>query len=202
MLGDRIKAGRHEKGLSQQEFAERLSVVRQTVSKWEKGLSNPDSDMLLKIAEVLDTTVSALLEKEEADKSKEAHTKDKEPRRLGALEIVLLVLGSPIWLSLLIAAVSVIISLYAVLWSLIVAVWSVFGAFVSCGFGFTVGGIIIALTNNPAAGTALFGGGLFLLGLSIFTFFGSTAATKGAVWLSKLPFVLIKKSSKRGGSDD
>ncbi len=202
MLGDRIKAGRHEKGLSQQEFADRLSVVRQTVSKWEKGLSNPDSDMLVRIAEVLDTTVSALLEKEEADKGKEAHTEDKKPRRLGALEIVLLVLGSPIWFSLLIAAVSVIISLYAVLWSLIVAVWSVFGAFVSCGFGFTVGGIIIALTNNPAAGTALFGGGLFLLGLSIFTFFGALATTNGAVWLSKLPFVLIKKSSKGGGSDD
>ena len=201
MLGDRIKAGRHEKGLSQQEFAERLSVVRQTVSKWEKGLSNPDSDMLVRIAEVLDTTVSALLLKEEADKSKEAHTKDKKPRRLGALEIVLLVLGSPIWLSLLIAAVSVIISLYAVLWSLIVAVWSVFGAFVSCGFGFTVSGIIIALTNHPAAGTALFGCGLFLSGLSIFAFFGSTAATKVSVWLSKLPFILVKKS-KRGGSDD
>ena len=58
MLGEKIKAGRHEKGLSQQEFADRLSVVRQTVSKWEKGLSVPDSDMLLKIADILEISVS------------------------------------------------------------------------------------------------------------------------------------------------
>ena len=202
MLGDKIKAGRHEKGLSQQEFAEKLSVVRQTVSKWEKGLSVPDSDMLVRIAEVLDTTVGALLETEEADKSESAPPKEQKPRRLGALETVLLILGSPIWLSLLIAAVSVLISLYAVLWSLIVVAWSVFGAFVGCGFGFSVGGVIFAVTARAVPGIALIGGGLFLLGLSIFTFFGSTAATKGAVWLSKLPFTLIKKSSKRGGSDD
>ena len=201
MLADKIKAWRLAKGLSQQEFAEALSVVRQTVSKWEKGLSVPDSEVLVRIAEVLGTSVSYLLG-EDDEKREEPFKNEEKPRRLGALEIVLLILGSPIWLSLLIAAASVIISLYALLWSLIVAAWAVFGVFVGCGFGFTVGGAIIALTNNPAAGMALFGAGLFLSGLSIFAFFGCVAVTQGAVRLSKLPFALIKKSLKRSGGDD
>jgi len=61
MLNETIKALRKAKGLSQEELAIKLHVVRQTVSKWEQGLSVPDAQMLIKIAEALDTTVSALL---------------------------------------------------------------------------------------------------------------------------------------------
>jgi len=61
MLGENIKELRKSKGLSQAELAEKLSVVRQTVSKWEQGLSVPDSEMLIKIAESLNTSVSTLL---------------------------------------------------------------------------------------------------------------------------------------------
>lgn len=61
MLNENIKAIRKSKGLSQEELAVKLNVVRQTISKWEKGLSVPDSDMLLTISEVLETPVSTLL---------------------------------------------------------------------------------------------------------------------------------------------
>lgn len=61
MLKENIKAIRKSKGLSQQELAVKLNVVRQTVSKWEQGLSVPDSDMLIAISEVLGTPVSTLL---------------------------------------------------------------------------------------------------------------------------------------------
>ncbi len=61
MLNENMKAIRKSKGLSQQELAVRLNVVRQTVSKWEQGLSVPDSDMLISISEVLETPVSTLL---------------------------------------------------------------------------------------------------------------------------------------------
>lgn len=61
MLSENIKAIRKSKGLSQQELAVKLNVVRQTVSKWEQGLSVPDSDMLISISEVLETPVSTLL---------------------------------------------------------------------------------------------------------------------------------------------
>ncbi len=53
MLNENIKVIRKSKGFSQQELAVKLNVVRQTVSKWEKGLSVPDSDMLISLSEVL-----------------------------------------------------------------------------------------------------------------------------------------------------
>ena len=61
MLSENIKAIRKSKGLSQQELAVKLNVVRQTISKWEQGLSVPDSDMLVSISEALETSVSTLL---------------------------------------------------------------------------------------------------------------------------------------------
>lgn len=61
MLNENIRAIRKSKGLSQDELAIKLNVVRQTVSKWENGLSVPDSDMLISISEVLETPVSVLL---------------------------------------------------------------------------------------------------------------------------------------------
>lgn len=61
MLKDNIKNLRKEKGLSQEELAIKLNVVRQTVSKWERGLSVPDSSMLISLAEELGTSVNVLL---------------------------------------------------------------------------------------------------------------------------------------------
>ena len=61
MLSENIKAIRKAKGLSQEELAAKLNVVRQTISKWEQGLSVPDSDLLIAIAQALETPVSTLL---------------------------------------------------------------------------------------------------------------------------------------------
>ncbi|MGN0312645.1 MAG: helix-turn-helix domain-containing protein [Lachnospiraceae bacterium] len=61
MLNENLKAIRKSKGLSQEELAIKLHVVRQTISKWEQGLSVPDSDMLIAISEALETPVSTLL---------------------------------------------------------------------------------------------------------------------------------------------
>ena len=61
MLKENIKAIRKAKGLSQEELAVKINVVRQTVSKWEQGLSVPDSELLLSLSEVLETPVSTLL---------------------------------------------------------------------------------------------------------------------------------------------
>ena len=61
MLNENLKQLRKSKGLSQEELAIRLNVVRQTISKWEKGLSVPDADMLIKIADIFEVSVSELL---------------------------------------------------------------------------------------------------------------------------------------------
>ena len=61
MLNENIKSIRKSKGLSQEELAIKLNVVRQTISKWEQGLSVPDSDLLISLSEALETPVSTLL---------------------------------------------------------------------------------------------------------------------------------------------
>ena len=61
MLNENITAIRKSKGLSQQELAVKVNVVRQTISKWEQGLSVPDSDLLIALSEALETPVSTLL---------------------------------------------------------------------------------------------------------------------------------------------
>ena len=72
MLNKNLKQLRKSRGLSQEEWAIRLNVVRQTISKWEKGISVPDADMLIKIADIFEVNVSELLgakieEKKEQD---------------------------------------------------------------------------------------------------------------------------------------
>ena len=61
MLNENLKQLRKNKGLSQEELAIRLNVVRQTISKWEKGLSVPDADMLIKIADIFEVSIIELL---------------------------------------------------------------------------------------------------------------------------------------------
>ncbi len=83
MLSGNLKKLRKSKGLSQEELAVKLNVVRQTVSKWEKGLSVPDCEMLIKIAEAFDVSVSDLLC--ENNQSKEQNTIDTIAAKLELL---------------------------------------------------------------------------------------------------------------------
>lgn len=82
MINDNIRKYRKAKGLSQEELAVRLHVVRQTVSKWEKGLSVPDAEVLINMAELLDVPVSKLLgieaEKSDTDNLAEELTRVNE----------------------------------------------------------------------------------------------------------------------------
>lgn len=71
MLSKNLKIFRKRKGLTQENVAEALNVVRQTISKWEKGISVPDADMLMKLAEILDVSVSELIGSDVADEKNE-----------------------------------------------------------------------------------------------------------------------------------
>lgn len=124
--------------------------------------------------------------------AKIAKERIKPKHRLKAWEILLLVLGSPIGLSLGIAAFAVFLSLYVVLWSLVISVWSVFVSLAACGFGGTIAGIVLAVIGKPFSGVALLAAGLVCAGLSIFFFFGCKAAVKGAAWLTKQISLWIK----------
>ena len=73
MFGDKLKARREEKGLSQDDVADFFgeNFSRQAVSKWERGLSVPDAGMLVRIAGALDTTVNDLLGEEEPEQGRD-----------------------------------------------------------------------------------------------------------------------------------
>ncbi len=125
--------------------------------------------------------------------AKLAKERIKPKKRLAAWEIVLLVLGAPLWIPLLVAAISVILSLYAVIWSLIVSLWAVFGSFCACVVGGIVAGIVFLTTGNTVSGIAVIGAAICLAGLSIFMFFACKAATRDTAELTKKIALKIKK---------
>ena len=103
------------------------------------------------------------------------------PRRaLRAWEIVLLVLGSPLWLSLLLAGFAVLISVYAVLWSAVLCCWVMAVAFGACALAAIPLSVVFGL-HHPASGALLLGGGIFCAGLALLMIPVSVLAS-GAVW--------------------
>lgn len=119
--------------------------------------------------------------------------KIKPRRRLAAWEIVLICLGSPIWLSLLAALWAVIISVYASLWAVIISLWAAEGSFIASSLGGIGAGIAHLALGNVAEGLFLLGAGVLLVGLSILFFYGCKLATKGIVLATKKLAIGIKK---------
>lgn len=120
-------------------------------------------------------------------------------KRFSGWLLLLLILGSPLWVSLLAAAFAVVLSIYATLWSLVVSAWAIFASFVACALGLCVAGIIFAF-SHPATGAGLLGAGLLCAGLGILTFLGCKAATAGAVILTKKIGAWIKRCVSRKGA--
>ena len=109
----------------------------------------------------------------------------KTRQRLTGWEIALLILGFPLWFSLLAAALAVILSVYISLWGVIISLWAVFAAFAGCAVGCILGGIIFICRGIAISGIATIGAGITCAGLSIFMFFGCKAATRGLLVLTK-----------------
>ena len=121
----------------------------------------------------------------------------KPKRRLRAWEIVLIVLGSPVWAPLLLATAIVVLAVYIVLWTLVAVVWVVGAA---CAVG-AVAGIACAVptifTGNVSVSLLYAGAGLVLAGLSIFAYIGARAATRGTAKLSKIIWFGLKRALVR-----
>ena len=129
---------------------------------------------------------------------------EKESRRrtLRAWEIVLLVLGSPVWVSLLIAAVCIVLSLYISLWAVIISFWAVFLALAVSAVYSVISGVVCLVMGKGLAGLAMFGAALCCAGLAIFAFFGCKAASKGTVRLTKFIALKIKSLFIRKGESN
>ena len=176
-------------GLPTADVEERLSFYGEIIDdKIEDGCT--ENEAVLSIG-----SVDQIAEQIIADIpfSKIACARIKRERHLGTIEIILLVLGAPIWLSLVISAFSILLSLYASVWSVIVCLWAVFASFVACAVSGVLGGILILFTEKAIVGMVLIGAGFVLSGLSILSFYGCKMATRGIILLTKKLALAFKK---------
>lgn len=175
-------------GLPKDEIEERLSFYSEIIDdRMEEGLSEEDS---IRDLGTTDEIISQIVS--DIPLSKIVKEKIKPKKKLKTWETILLILGSPIWASLLIAATAVIFSLYVASWALIISLWAVFVSFGASFLGGIIGGIILALNGNISTGIALISAGIVCAGLCIFAFFGCKAATKGILILTKKIALFIK----------
>lgn len=123
----------------------------------------------------------------------ERTNKKKHKGKLSAITVILLILGAPIWVSLLISAFAVIFSLYASLWAVMISLWAAFGTVAASSVGALAVGIGTAFTAHAFTGVALIGASLVLAGLAIFLFCICKAATNGTVLLTKKLASFIKR---------
>ena len=111
--------------------------------------------------------------------------------------VLLLILGSPIWIAILASLFAVVLTLYISLWAIVISLWAVFASLAACGLAGVAGGIGFACGGHVLPGIALSGAGLVCAGLAILLFFGCRAATKGTAILGKKIFILIKKCFRK-----
>lgn len=175
-------------GLPQDDVEERLTFYGEMIEDYiEEGIS--EEDAVSKIGSV-DEIVSQIVA--ETPLTKIAKERIKPKRKLSAGEIVLLVLGAPLWLSLVISALAVIFSLYISLWSVLVSLWAVFASLAACSIGGVLACVIFTVSDNFTSGIAILAAGLVCAGLAIFMFYGCKAATKGTLLLTKKIAIWIK----------
>jgi len=168
-------------GLPQDDIEERLTFYSEMIEdRKEEGLSEEEAVSAVGTVDEIVTQVVA-----ETPFAKIAKERIKSKRRLSAGEIVLLALGSPIWLSLGIAAFAVILSLYISLWAVIISLWAVFASFAACSIGGVLACVVFIVDGNGASGLAMLSAGIVCAGLAIFMFYGCKVATKGTLILTK-----------------
>ena len=176
-------------GLPEQDVEEQLAFYSEMIDdRIEEGATEEDAVSAIgSVDQIAEQILS------EIPFSRLAKERIKPKRRIKAWEIVLLALGSPIWLSLGIAAFAVILSLYVVLWSFIVSLWAIFVSVAACVPACIAAGVLLICMENTALGIASISMSFVCAGLAIFLFFGCSAASKSIVVLTKKLALVVKK---------
>ncbi len=168
-------------GLPQDDIEERLTFYSEMIDdRMEEGLSQEEA--VAEIGSVKDI-VSQIMS--EIPLSRLVKEKVKPKRALRAWEIVLLALGSPIWISLLIAALAIVFSLYVVLWSVIICLWAAGLGIAGGSLGGILSAVILTIQGNFLQGAAVLGAALVCAGIFILWFFMCQQILKGVLLLTK-----------------
>ena len=175
-------------GLPQKDIEERIIFYTEMIDdRVEEGLTEEDA-----VSEIgsVDEVVSQIMS--EIPLSKLVKEKVKTKRTLRAWEIVLLILGSPVWLSLLIAVVVIVFSVYIVIWSVILSLYAVDFSFAVCAVAGIFSLIVCIPHCNIAVASCYISASLVCAGISILLFFGCNQITKGVLLLTKNIHIAIK----------
>ena len=182
-------------GLPQQDIDNSIEFYSEMIDdRIEEGLTEEEA-----VSEIgcIDDVVSQIMS--EIPLTKLVKEKVKPKQSLKAWEIVLLVLSSPIWLSILIAIFAIVFSVYITIWSIIISFYAIALSLAVCGITLLIGILGYIIWGNLALSFCMFGAGLVLIGLSILLFLGTTMLAKGFCILTKKMFIGIKSSLiKRG----
>ena len=157
--------------------------------KIEDGIS--EEDAVKEIGDI-DNIVSLIVA--DIPLTKIVKEKIKPKRKFRTWEIVLLVIGSPLWLSLLVSAIAVVFSVYVSLWAVVVALWAGTVSIIAVGVYEIIYGIIMMFVSDTFINLSILGLGIVCIGLAIFLCIGCIYATKGLVLLTKKIILAIKNS--------
>lgn len=175
-------------GLPQEDIEERLTFYSEMIDdRMEEGFTEEEAVVAVGSAQEIVAQVVA-----EIPFAKIAKERIKSRRQLRVGEIVLLALGSPIWLSLLIAVFAIILSLYISLWAVIISLWAVFASFAACSIGGVLACVVFIVGGNGVSGLAMLAAGIACAGLAIFMFHGCKAVTGGTLILTKKMAIWVK----------
>ena len=176
-------------GAPQSEVEDRLIFYGEMIEdRMEEGMSEEDAvkavgDVDEIVTEIISSIPMSTLVKQ----------KKKSKRKMKAWEIVLLAIGSPLWIVLLATAFVIILTVYIVIWSIVISLWAVGAAMAGCAIGSIAILVLNCIYGSVWTGLAMLGMGLVLAGISIFWFFGCKALTKCVVLLTKKIILWIKK---------
>ena len=184
-------------GLPSDEVREHVTFYGEMIDdRMEEGMSEDEA-----VADVgtVEDIVAQIVSEYPLARLVKARVKPK--RTLEGWEILLLILGSPVWLSLLIGAISVIISLYAAIWSVVITLGAVFVSLAACLFGGVILGIALAVQGRAISGFAVLGAALVCAGVAILVAFLCQLAVKGTLLLTKKTALGIKKIFMKRGNE-
>lgn len=167
--------------LPPEDAEERLTFYSEMLDdRIEEGLS--ESEAVSAVGSVNAIAAQILAETPLTKLVKEKVKARRSPR---VWEIVLIVLGSPIWLSLLIAALAIVLAVYVVIWSAAIVLWAIDMSLAACSLGSIAAAAFFAAQGHGLTGIAALSAVFCCAGLCIFLFFGCKAASKGILWLTQ-----------------
>ena len=176
-------------GLPIEDIKDSLSYYEEMINdRMDSGMSETDA-----VAAIGTPAEAASAVLGEIPLYKLVKTRIRPKKKLSAAATVLLWVGSPVWLSLVIAAIAVVLSLYASIWAVVVSLWASIAALWGCALGAVAGLGLFIYTGYPLTAFALFACGLVCAGIAILLGISSKYVVKAMVWLTKMLGLGIKR---------